>query len=132
MAARQLSSQTWWDRRGDYSLFVSQVVIEECCAGDSTASQERMSLIDGIPVLDVSSEAKSLAAALIRSYGVPASEPRDALHIAIAATNGLQYLLTWNFRHIANAGTRALIESICREEGYTPPAICSPDELLGA
>ena len=88
-------------------------------------------MIDGIPVLEVTSEAQNLAAALIKYHGIPVGEPRDALHVAIAATNGLQYLLTWNFRHIANAETRNLIEKICRQEGFEPPVICSPDELLG-
>ena len=53
-------------------------------------------------------------------------------HIAIAAANGIQYLVTWNFRHIANAETRATIEQVCWDHGYVPPLICSPDELLGA
>ncbi len=64
--------------------------------------------------------------------GVPSSEPRDALHISIAAVNGIKYLVTWNFRHIANAETREVIEQICRDNGYVPPLICSPDELVGA
>ena len=130
-AARQLLSQSWWDQRARFSLFVSQVVVDECLAGSPTAAQERLQLIAGVQVLEVSSDAKRLAAELIKSLGIPPTEPRDALHIAVAATNGLQYLLTWNFRHIANAETRGLIERICRDGGYVPPSICSPDELLG-
>ena len=85
-----------------------------------------------IPVLPVSADAKQLADGLILNHGIPATEPRDALHIAIAASNGVEYLVTWNFRHIANAERRATIEQICRDHGYVPPLICSPDELLGA
>jgi hypothetical protein len=64
-------------------------------------------------------------------HGIPATEPRDALHIAIAAVNGVQFLVTLNFTHIANAETRSIIEQVCRDRGFVPPLICSPDELLG-
>ncbi len=131
VAARQLSSRHWWEIRERYKLVVSQIVVDECSAGDSAAARERLQLIDGILVLAVSSDARNLADQLMVRYGIPESEPRDALHISIAAVNGIEYLLTWNFRHIANAETRATIEQICRDCGYTPPSICSPDELLG-
>lgn len=62
---------------------------------------------------------------------IPSTEPRDALHISIAATNGVQFLVTWNFRHIANAAMRDLIEKVCRDSGFEPPTICTPDELCG-
>ena len=131
VAARQLSSRRWWDIRERFRLVVSQIVVDECSAGDSFAASERLQLIDGIQVLAVSADARHLADELMIKHGVPETEPRDALHIAISAVNGIQYLLTWNFRHIANAETRATIEQICRDCGYAPPSICSPDELLG-
>ena len=62
---------------------------------------------------------------------IPSTEPRDALHISIAAANGVQFLVTWNFRHIANAAMRDLIEKVCRDSGFEPPTICTPDELCG-
>ncbi len=62
---------------------------------------------------------------------VPPTEPRDALHIAVAAVHGIQYLVTWNFRHIANASLRGRIESVCRDAGFEPPIICTPEELVG-
>ena len=132
VAARQPSSQRWWDLRDRYRLVVSQIVVDECTAGDPSAASGRVSLIANIPVLAVSVAAKQLAEGLILNRGIPATEPRDALHISIAAVNGIQYLVTWNFRHIANAETRPTIEQICRDHGYVPPLICSPDELLGA
>ena len=131
VAARQLTSQRWWAVRDQYTLVVSQIVVDECSAGDSSAALERLSLIAGIPILAVSPNARELAGKLMLEHGIPASEPRDALHIAIAAVNGIQYLVTLNFTHIANAETRATIEEICRDCGYVPPLICSPDELLG-
>lgn len=132
VAARQLTSQRWWASRDGYRLFVSQIVVDECAAGDAVAATERLELIECLPVLAVSSEAKQLADGLIHGNGIPSSEPRDALHISIAAVHGIKYLLTWNFRHIANAERRNVIEQICRDNGYTPPLICSPDELMGA
>ena len=132
VAARQLSSQRWWTARDGYELVVSQIVVDECSAGDTWAASERLELIAGIPILAVSPEAEHLAEHLILGNGVPASEPRDALHISIAAVNGIRYLVTWNFRHIANAETRVVIEQICRDNGYVPPLICTPDELMGA
>ena len=131
VAARQLASLTWWNRRHEFDLFVSQIVLDECRSGDSGAAIERIELVRGIAILDVTPQADDLAAALISDYGIPATEPRDALHISIAATNGIQYLLTWNFRHIANPSTRNKIDFICRECGFAPPIICSPDELMG-
>lgn len=131
VAARQLSSNRWWKGRDKYRIFISQVVIDECSAGDSTAAAERLDLLTDIEVLAITAEAKSLAAELMLRYGIPQSEPRDALHISLAAVHGIEFLLTWNFRHIANAETRATIEQICRDCGYKPPSICSPDELMG-
>ncbi len=131
VAARQLTSQRWWAVRDRYKLVVSQVVVDECSAGDISAASERLTLIANIPILAVSSDARELADNLMLRHGIPESEPRDALHIAIAAVNGIQFLVTLNFTHIANAETRSIIEQVCRDRGYVPPLICSPDELLG-
>lgn len=132
VAARQLATRTWWT--GDatnFKLYISQLVLDECSAGDPTAAAERLREIDRIELLGVSGEVDALAQALIVGKAVPASEPRDAFHIAIAAVHGIQYLLTWNFRHIANAVLRGRIEHICRAARYEPPIICTPDELMG-
>ena len=86
VAARQLASLTWWDRRSEFDLFVSQIVLDECRSGDSGAAIERLELVRGITILDVTPQADDLAAALISGHGIPVTEPRDALHISIAAT----------------------------------------------
>jgi hypothetical protein len=112
-------------------LLVSQLVIDECSAGDAEAAAERLAAIQGIELLQNSAPTESLASLLIQRGAVPASEPRDALHISLAAVNGVEYLLTWNFKHIANATTRDLIEQTCEDAGYEPPLICTPDELAG-
>jgi len=74
--------------------------------------------------------AKWLAAQLIATHAVPASEPRDALHIALAATNGIEFLVTWNFKHIMNPATQHLIEYVCQEAGIVSSVICTPEQLL--
>ena len=132
VAARQQVTRDWWDNHASsFAVYISQLVVDECSSGDATAAEERLEVVDGVDLLESSDEVDSLAEALISGTAIPASEPRDAFHIAIAAVNGVQYLLTWNFKHIANATLRSKIERICRDAGYEPPIICTPDELMG-
>jgi hypothetical protein len=77
-----------------------------------------------------SAEVDALSLALIKRHALPAIAEMDAFHVAIAAVNGIEYLLTWNCAHIANALTRPKIEATCRALGYEPPIICTPQELL--
>ena len=126
VAARQLASRNWWDVRERYELFVSKIVLDECSAGDQVAASERLEMIRDIPVLDIQTTAEALAIALMDRHGIPKTEPRDALHIAVAAVGGIEYLLTWNFKHIANPSTRDLVQMICQDSGYTPPIHLQP------
>ena len=96
------------------------------------AGQERLSLLVNIALLDIDGETEKLAKALLTNHAVPKTEPRDATHIAVTAVNGIDYLVTWNFKHIMNPSTQHLIEAICRELGYEPPTICTPEQLLEA
>ena len=131
VAARQHSTREWWDRRAaKYQLFISQLVIDECSDGNKVAVGDRLNSISTFDLLGGGVDTDNLANQLIVSKAIPASEPRDAFHIAIAATNGVKYLLTWNFKHIANAMLRKKIESTCRNSGFEPPIICTPDELM--
>jgi hypothetical protein len=132
IAARQEASRIWWSKaRTEFRLFVSQVVVDECLAGDPDAAQERVDQLAGIPRLQITDAARKLADALIDQRAIPASEPRDALHIGIAVAHGVQYLVTWNFKHIANATLRDRISEVCRDVGYEPPIICTPEEIAG-
>ncbi len=103
----------------------------ECGAGDANAAELRLAALDGVPVLEQTSEAEALADTFLREVPLPAKASADALHIAVAAVNGVSYLLTWNCTHIANATLRPKIEALCRQHGYEPPVICTPMELLG-
>lgn len=132
VAARQQVTRKWWENHATrFAVYISQLVVDECSAGDPAAAEERLEVVEGLDVLESWGEVDRLADALISGAAIPASEPRDAFHIAIAAVNGVQYLLTWNFKHIANATLRSKIERVCRDAGYEPPIICTPDELTG-
>ncbi len=130
VAARQQVTREWFPRAAErYELFVSQLVIRESTSGDQEAARERLALVGGIPLLAVSDAAGELAARLVDEGAVPRPAAEDALHIAVAAVHGVDFLVTWNCRHIANATMRSAIERVCREGGYEPPVICTPEEL---
>src|SRR5438270_12942892 len=133
IAGHQQSTHEWWDtRRESYELCVSQLVRKEAGAGDSQAAQERLDVLKTMTLLETSDQALDLAKELIQAGALPAIAADDALHIAVAAMNGIPYLLTWNCRHLANATMRPLIEAVCMAKGLKPPIICTPEELLGA
>ncbi|MGV3486728.1 MAG: type II toxin-antitoxin system VapC family toxin [Planctomycetaceae bacterium] len=133
ISARQQITRRWWmTARTRYELFASELVVDECSSGDPDAAAERISELDGIALLEAASDAQSLAELLIDRNAVPASEPRDAAHIGIAAVNAIDFLATWNFKHILNPATQHLIEAVCRDAGFEPPTICTPEQLLEA
>jgi len=133
IAGHQQTTHEWWDtRRAAYELCVSQLVLDEAGAGDVVAAQERLSVLLPMLVLETTSEAVELAKELLLAGALPAKAANDALHIAVAATKAVPYLLTWNCRHLANAAMRPVIEQVCRVRGYIAPIICTPEELLEA
>lgn len=129
-ANQQLTLEWWQERRADFGLYVSQLVLEEIRGGDPDASSQRLQSIDGIPMLLLNEAAVALAETLTRDTPLPRKATADALHIAIATVNGMEYLLTWNCKHLANAMLRGRVERACRIAGYEPPIICTPQELL--
>jgi predicted nucleic acid-binding protein len=131
VAGHQATTREWWQTAADrFTLFVSQLVVQECSAGDAQAAEERLAILGTVPLLPTTVEAEQLADALTVGHAVPVAYPEDALHIALAAVPGIEYLVTWNFRHIANATIRSAIERVCRAAGYEPPTICTPEELM--
>ena len=129
-AAYQQVTQDWWlDSRPHFDLFISQLVKDEAGGGDKSAAQKRLQALNGLPLLPTKQDALELAKAIMSQALIPQKASEDALHIALATTNGIDYLMTWNLKHIANATTRAKIEALCRAEGYEPPVICTPEEL---
>ena len=127
---RQTITHEWWTKRKDsYELFISPLVIEEISGGSSEAAERRLAVVQGLQSLSVTSEAELVATNLLSSKAIPENSARDALHIAIAATQGIDYLLTWNFKYINNATTRAIIIKSVTDSGYLCPILCSPEEL---
>ena len=132
IAGHQAVTAEWWnDRRLRYDVYVSPLVVEEISAGDALAAEDRLRAIADIPSVTIAAEAELLAFALLASNAVPANSIRDALHIAIAATQGIDYLITWNFRHINNASTRTMVVNVVSNSGLVCPVLCSPEELMG-
>lgn len=130
IAGHQQSTHEWWDQsRADYELCTSQLVLQEAGAGDPQAAQERLVILKALILLDTTEEAIVLAEELVRSRSLPEKAADDALHIAIAAHQKIPYLLTWNYRHMANATMRPAIEAVCAGKGYRVPIICTPEEL---
>ena len=128
--AHQELTKEWWDSRHRFELFISEIVFNEASQGDPDAAKRRLDSLVDIPLLTLTEESKVFAHQLIQRKLVPTKALADALHIAVAATSGMDYLLTWNCKHIANAVVRPKIETLCREMGMTPPVICTPEELL--
>ncbi len=131
IAAHQEITLQWWEQRaGAFALVISELVREEAGGGDPAAATERLAAIENLPILAVSNEAVALAEHLVTAGPIPNSSAADALHVAIAAVNGIDYLLTWNCKHLANAVHRHQIEALVQEAGYACPVICTPEELM--
>jgi len=130
MTARQQITTEWWDKeRPNHELFTSEVVMQEAQRGDPTEIAKRMAALANMILLDVPDSAKQLAGMLLKNHALPEKAVLDALHIAVATVHGMDYLLTWNCKHIANVTMRGLIELTCRAAGYEPPAIGTPEEF---
>jgi len=132
-AARQEATRELWPRLlNEFGTHISAVVYDEASRGDAQESSKRLSATEPFELLDVNQEARTLARALLEGKAVPEEHPEDALHVAVAAVNGMDVLLTWNFAHINNPFTRLMVRQIIENAGYRCPEICSPDELLEA
>lgn len=133
IAAHQQITQEWLDnRRTKFDLYTSQFVIQESGAGDAAMARKRLDALKEISLLSINQEAIDLARLLLEKGPIPEKAAIDALHIAVATANGMDYLLTWNCKHIANAEMQVGIGKLCRTSGFEPPVICTPEELLGS
>lgn len=131
-AARQTLTQEWWENaRAKFDLYVSVLVVEESKDGAPDAAQKRLAAISGLPILEMNEPAEQLAKRLMDEGAVPPPSAEDALHISLATVHGMDFLLTWNFRHINNAEMKARIRTVIEAAGYESPVICSPEELGG-
>ena len=131
IAGQQQTTRDWWnERRKRYELFVSVLVMKEVERGDARAAEERVAKLRECRVLPYPKEAEDLTRVLMSSRLIPAKAETDAAHVATAAVHGMEFLLTWNCRHIANATIVEKLRDICDAEGFPAPVICTPHELM--
>jgi hypothetical protein len=133
VAAHQQATEEWWaNRHSEFECCLSQVVIDEASVGDPTEVQKRLTIISALPALEVTTDAESLTQAIMAGGILPAYAVRDAAHVAVAAVHAIDYLLTWNCKHLANAQIARRIALVCQQLGHRMPIICTPEELMGA
>jgi len=131
-AARQEVTRLWWDERSpDFDLYISQFVLDEAGEGDEDAARRRLLLLEELPLLETTEQVVALGQAFVQQDIMPQRAATDALHVAVATVHGMDVLLTWNCRHLANAELLGDIARLIRSKGYEPPVICTPDELMG-
>jgi hypothetical protein len=132
VAGHQQLTQDWWTtRRSEFDLFVSQLVLDEESVGDPEYAAKRLDIVQSLPLLDLTEAVTDLAAAILQSGTIPTKAARDAAHVAASAVHGMDYLLTWNCAHIANARIVRRLQRVCQERGLTCPVICTPEVLMG-
>ncbi len=132
LAANIEVTREWWEsRRSAFSLYISQVVLDEVAQGDSEIAAKRLESLNGLSLVELNQPVRSLAAQFLTRSNLPSKASDDAVHIAAATVHGLDYLLTWNCKHIANAQIQRKLAEISLDFGYQLPVICTPYELLG-
>ena len=131
LAADQETTQEWWEqRRHNFDLFVSELVLREARCGDAQFAGARLEKLRDIAILPASPPGEQLAGRLLRDGIIPAIAADDATHLGIAAAHSMDFLLTWNCRHINNRALEHRIERACLACGLTCPVICTPTELM--
>lgn len=133
IAGHQVSTIYFWNKLITNELIpvISALVIKEASQGDIEIAKKRRNVIQGFLVLDISKEAEELSNLLIKNRGIPSESPEDALHIAIASIEKIDFIATWNFKHMNNPFTKNKIKEIIENAGYICPVLASPEELSG-
>jgi predicted nucleic acid-binding protein len=129
-AWQQITTEWWETRRKEFKLYVSEGVIVEAQSGDAEAAQRRLTVLKGLPELDITLEVEQLAGRLARRLALPPRKKMDAVHVAVCAVHRIDFLLTWNCTHLANPVLEAEARRICADENYDSPMICTPHQLL--
>lgn len=131
IAGQQQATRDWWlERRLRYKLFISGLVLAESRRGDAAAAKARDEVLASCNVLEYTAAAKQLAREILAAHLLPSKAAVDAAHIAVAAVHEVDFLLTWNCRHIANATIVDKVRAAIAAAGYAPPVICTPLELM--
>jgi len=132
VAAHQELTMEWWTgHRERFDLYISDLVLIESARGDGQAAAKSLVELQGITLLSVDQNARDLARKFLERNLIPAKAVEDAFYVAIATTQGMDFLLTWNCRHIANAEVMDRLEAVCLEVGFQMPTLCTPEQLMG-
>lgn len=132
VSANQFLVHEWWnDKREDFDLFVSELVIDEAGKGNKSMAAKRLDLMADLPLLQNNDDTKKLAAEILNRGILPKKATLDVFHISISAVHGIDFLLTLNCKHIANAFIYRRIGQVCKDFGFQPPVVCTPLEILG-
>lgn len=131
-AGHQQVTHAWWnDHRHEFTLFTSQLVLKEIKSGNAEMATKRLALIQGLQALPLTEMALELAQALVSKGPLPQKAADDALHIAIASVYEMDYLLSWNCKHITNLFIQKDLAKILIRYGFKLPTIGTPESLLG-
>lgn len=131
VSAHQLATKLMWNYLSSYDVYISDTVVEEISMGNTEQAEKRMLAISNFSILPINDEVKSLAKLFLLKQVIPEKCPEDALHIAVAAINNIEFIVTWNFKHINNPFIYKRIERIIQDAGYDSPVMCSPEEFIG-
>lgn len=131
-AARQQLTKIWWDEhRQEFELVCSQMVLDECSRGETEMARKRLNLLHDVPLLDLNYDVDRVSSALLSQRVIPARAADDAVHIAVASVHEIDYLLTWNCRHLANPRIWRRISDCLSGIGFRATVICTPEDLIG-
>ena len=130
-AAWQKVTHDWWEKRAnDFEIYISQYVLDEISSGDADAAAQRLDLVKGFKQLQTEEEIMVLAESLLEKHSLPQKARMDAIHLAVSAVHGIDFLLTWNCRHLANAALWDSMANVCHDHDFAMPIICTPQELI--
>lgn len=131
VASRQEFTRQWWEAHRDgYDVYISEVVIAEASLGDPETAAKRLGLVGGLPRLAITPEVDDLAVELMKFVGLPENTEADVYHLAVAVLHEMDYLVTWNCGHLANARLRHRLEGWSLRKGRSIPTVCTPEELI--
>ena len=131
IAGHQLSTIDMWKQLSKFDVYISDIVLDEISKGTKEQSQIRLSAVENFNILDFDKKTKEVSNLLLSQKAIPEKCPEDALHIAVATVNNIEFIVTWNFKHINNPFMKSKIREIIKNAGYKCPIICSPEELIG-
>ena len=130
LAKQRITEQWWPEAVNRFEIFISEAVVEEAAAGDPEASAKRLGVLEGFAFLDIDEQVQSVSEFYVQRLAIPPKAQPDAVHLAVASVHGMDYLVTWNCKHIANGEIIKKLLKINTEMGLTTPVIVTPEELM--